>query len=66
MLLSGNRTIDEVLNSKVYVEYLKLDEEQLWRAGMLRELLDVRNDVKTIEELENDDVEDILEFLCTE
>jgi hypothetical protein len=43
-----------------------LDEEQLWRADMLRELIDVRNDVKSIEELENDDLEDILEFLCTE
>ena len=66
MLLAGNRTIDEVLNSKVDVEYHKLDEEQLWRADMLRELIDVRNDVKSIEELENDDLEEILEFLCTE
>jgi hypothetical protein len=66
MLHAGNNTIDEVLNSKVDVEYHKLDEEQLWRAHMLRELIDVRNDVKSIEELENDDLEDILEFLCTE
>ena len=66
MLLAGKRTIDEVLSSKVDVEYHKLDEEQLWRAGMLRELIDSRNDVKTIEELENDDLEDILEYLSTE
>ena len=66
MLHAGNNTIDEVLNSKVDVEYHKLDEEQLWRADMLRELIDVRNDVKSIEEMENDDLEDILEFLCTE
>ena len=56
MLLSGNITIDEVLNSMV--------EEQLRRAGMLRELIDVRNDVKTIEEFENDDLEDILVCLA--
>ena len=36
MLHAGNRTINEVLNAKVDVDNHKLDEEQLWRAGMLR------------------------------
>ena len=65
MILSGQNTIEEVLDSKVDFEYHKLEEDQNWKVNMLAEIIDVLNGEKIIEDSETDDLTDILEYLCT-
>ena len=65
MLLAGKSTLGEVLDSKVDVEYNKITEEEFWRPNLLKEIIDVLNDEKTVAMIDNDELEDILKFLCT-
>ena len=65
MLLSGKNNIEEVLDSTVDFEYHKLEEDQNWKVNMLEEIIDALHGEKIIEELETDDLNDILEYLCT-
>ena len=64
MLLAGKNTIQEVLSSNIDVEYHKLEEEQKWKTILLGEIIDILNDEKTIDGVEKQELEDILEFLC--
>ena len=65
MLLAGKSTLGEVLDSKGDIEYHKMTEEELWRPNLLKEIIDVLNDEKTVAMIDNDELEDILKFLCT-
>ena len=65
MLLSGKNTIKEVLDSRLDFEYHKLEEEEVWKEIMLKEIIDIQNEEKTMEALDNDELTDILEYLCT-
>ena len=65
MLLSGKNNIEDVLDSTVDFEYHKLEEDQNWKVNMLEEIIDALHGEKIIEELETDDLNDILEYLCT-
>ena len=64
MLLAGKNTIQEVLSSNIDVEYHKLEEEQKWKTILLGEIIDILHDEKTIDGVEKQELEDILEFLC--
>ena len=64
MFFPGKNTIQEVLSSKIDVEYHKLEEEQKWKTILLGEIIDILNDEKTIDGVEKQELEDILEFLC--
>ena len=65
MLLSGKNTIKEVLDSRLDFEYHKLEEEEVWKESMLKEIIDIQNEENTMEALDNDELTDILEYLCT-
>ena len=65
MLLSGKNTINEVLDSRLDFEYHKFEEEEVWKEIMLKEIIDIQNEEKTMEALDNDELTDILEYLCT-
>ena len=65
MLSAGKNSIEEVLNSNIDVEYHKLEEDQNWKIALIGEIIDIIHDEKTIDGLENEELEDILEFLCT-
>ena len=43
MLLSGKNTIKEVLDSRLDFEYHKLEEEEVWKVDMLKEIIDIQN-----------------------
>jgi hypothetical protein len=64
MLLAGKNTIQEVLSSKIDVDYHKLEEEQNWKSILLGEIIEILHDEKTIGGLETQELEDTLEFLC--
>jgi hypothetical protein len=64
MLLAGKNTVEEVVNSRTDIEYHKLEEEQQWKPDLLKEIIDVLYGEKTVDELERDELEEILETLC--
>ena len=64
MLLAGKNTIQEVLSLNTDVDYHKLEEEQNWKTILLGEIIDILLDEKTIDGLETQELEDILEFVC--
>ena len=64
MLLAGKNTIQEVLSSNIDVKYHKLEEEQKWKTILLGEIIDILHDEKTIDGVEKQELEDILELLC--
>ena len=64
MLLAEKNTVQEVFSSKIDVEYNKLEEEQKWKTLLLGEIIDILHDENTIDGLEKQELEDILEFVC--
>ena len=52
------------MSASIDVEYHKLEEEQKWKTILLGEIIDILNDEKTIDCVEKQELEDILEFLC--
>ena len=64
MLLAGQNTVEEVLNSRTDIEYHKLEEDQQWKRDLLKEIIDVLYGEKTVDGVENDELEEILEILC--
>ena len=46
------------------MKYDKLEEEQEWRTSFLGEIIDILHDEKSVDDLEKDELEDILEILC--
>ena len=65
MLKSGKSNMDELFSSKVEIEYHKMNDEQMWRVGLVKEIIDALHDEKTVG-LEASELKDILEFLCVE
>ena len=65
MLKSGKSNMDELFNSKVEIEYHKIKNEQMWRVGLVKEIIDALHDEKSVG-LEASELKDILEFLCVE
>ena len=42
-----------------------MEEEEVWKESMLKEIIDIQNEENTMEALDNDELTDILEYLCT-
>ena len=52
MLLAGQNTVEEVLNSRTDIEYHKLEEDQQWKPDLLKEIIDVLYGEKTVDGVE--------------
>ena len=65
MLKSGKPNMEEMLNSKVEIEYHKMNDEEMWKVGLVKKIIDVLHDEKNVG-LEASELKDILEFLCVE
>ena len=63
MLLAGTKTVGDFKN--IDVEYHKVTKENEWRIHLLRELVEIRQGELLVPGFNNDDVEKILEFVCT-
>ena len=66
MLTSGKHSIPQLLKSEVDIEYHKLGEDQLWKVDMLKEIVDALNDEITIDGITRDELNEVLEYLCTD
>ena len=63
MLKSGKTNIDEVINSKVEVEYHELDDQELWKVAMIKAIIEAIHGENYVG-LEESELKDILKFLC--
>ena len=48
MLKSGKPNIDELFQSKIEIEYHKIDDQQVWKVGLIEEIIDALHDDKII------------------
>lgn len=65
MLLANKNTIEEVTKTKVVVKYQEVSEENNWKPNFVKEIVDIRHKKLTVEEFEKDELDEILEYLCT-
>ena len=63
MLLSGRKNIDDLKN--IDIDYNKVTKENEWRIDLLKELVDIRQGDLVLHGVESDEVEKILEYVCT-
>ena len=66
MKLVNKENIDE-LNVTDYqlIEYHKIPAEEEWRIGVVRDIIDVRNGEANLEGFSIKDLENMLDFVCT-
>ena len=70
-LLSCNRDIEdfEITNPRIIKESLKywvIEDEDIWRINMIKELIEIRNGETYIEGFSRDETERLLTFVCIE
>ena len=65
MLLAGMRRIEELEDGSADFEYYKPEECQAWRLSMVKEIVDIKNSEFTVLGLEENELEEILDHLCT-
>ena len=68
LLLTDKLKVDELEPCMVdNIPYHKIKEEDMWRIGMVRELMDIKQgDMLPPEGMSDEDLEHILDFVCTQ
>ena len=65
MLLTGNNTIEDLKACKVDFDYHTVEKSDEWKIKLVKELIDVQQDDLTVDGLEQAELDEILEYLCT-
>ena len=66
MLLVGKTSVDEVEKTDAEnIEYHPIKSEDLWKVDVIREILEVKCRKLEIDDFNQDNLEDILTYLCT-
>ena len=65
MLLTGNNTIEDLKACKVDFDYHTVEKCDEWKIKLVKELIDVQQDDLTVEGLEQAELDEILDYLCT-
>ena len=66
MLLSGKDNLGDVNERDIdSFIYAPVEDDDLWKIAMVKELIDVREGQYQIDNLTEEELEDILEYLCT-
>ena len=65
MVILGKHTIDEVKFHDINeFQYAPVMPDDVWKVDMVKELIEVRAKQATIENFSDDELEEILEYLC--
>ena len=64
MLLTGQNRVEDLKAGNVDFDYHTVSEANRWKIDFIRELIDVRDDELTVDGMDQDEVEEILEYLC--
>ena len=52
-------------NDAFKIEYFPINETDSWRIDAIKEIVDVKNGILGIEDFEIEELEEILNYLCT-
>ena len=64
MLLTGKTRIQDLKSGDTDFEY-KIPEEELWRVSMIKELVDIKEHDLFVPGFEEEDIEEILDYIST-
>ena len=66
LLMTNKSTINDVTKEDIKtLKYKECEPENAWKIVMVKELVEVRNNQLRVENFENDELDEILTFLCT-
>ena len=66
MLLTGKNTIEEVKETDLdNMVYVPVKNEDLWKIKFVKELINTREGFLYVENFEDDELNEVLEYLCT-
>ena len=66
MLMAGKESIDDLHEADEAMEYHKIPEREAWRVDVLKELVDTKQDKLEVDGIPDAELEQILNFVCTE
>ena len=65
MELTGKNTIEELDTRNVDFDYHKVKETDAWRINFAKELVEIRGGDLEVQGIESDELQQILEYICT-
>ena len=65
MMILGMNSIDELDFKTADFEYHKLEENELWKVNIVQELVDIRSGDLEVHGMKYEEVQQILEYICT-
>ena len=65
LLTSDKQRLPELYSSEVDIEYFNLEDDQFWKIDMVKKIIDVLQDEKTIDGIGKDELTEVLDLLCT-
>ena len=64
MQWSENRSIEEILEKKVDIEYHAIEAQEAWKVEMIKEIVDAKEGYSDLS-LDSEQMTQILDYLCT-
>ena len=64
MLLAGKTKIDD-LDHNTTIDYHPVDEKDMWKVDFIRELIEVKTGGLEVQGIETEEIQHILEYICT-
>ena len=65
VLQAGLNRVSDIRIGNCDFEYHKVSEEDMWRIDFVRELVELRHEDLDVSGIETEDLQHILEYLCT-
>ena len=65
MILANKNSIEELNVGNVDFEYLRVEENDEWKINIVKELIEIRSGGLEVPGMDSDELEEILEFICT-
>ena len=66
MLLCGKTSPCQVEIEDVHrIQYVTNDEEDQWKAGVIKEIVNIKNGFKSVPGFDSEELDQVLEYLCT-
>ena len=66
MLLIGKYSVEDVKKVDIdKIDYFPLDENETWKVNCMKEILEARESILEIQGFNPDELEEMLNFLCT-
>ena len=65
MMLAEKNTIEDLEVENADFDYYKLEENEEWKVNIAEELIDIRHGGLEVPGMEDDELKEILDYICT-